>query len=138
MSHRQLLLLIFLSRWPTLPEPLGTIRDPRLHKPAFKPTTMHLLDARLGSTAVTEADRDDAFGLSIEQYGVLDSAELEALLAYVSDDEFGHALLLVLVLLQILGCEQVFEDDNFVPLIHSGGNDGDVVFIPIVEASGQC
>ena len=138
MSHHLSLLLFFLSRSrPTLAEPLGTICDPSLNEPAFKPTTMHLLDARLGSAPVAEADSNDSFRFGIEKYGVLDSAKLEALLAYVSDKEVGHAfiLVLVLVLLQILEREHVLEDNNFVPLIRSGGDDGDIVFIPIVEAS---
>jgi hypothetical protein len=124
------------GRRSTLLESLGTIRDPRLHKPALKPTTMHLFDARMSSTTVSEADSDNSFRLSVEQYGVLDFAKLGALLAYVSDKEVGHAFLLVFVfvLFQIFGRENVLEDDDFIPVVGGDGNDRDVVFVPIVEA----
>jgi hypothetical protein len=100
---------------------------------------MHLFDACMSSTTVSEADSDNSFGLSIEQYGVLDSAKLGALLAYVSDKEVGHAflLLLVFVLFQILGRENVLEDDDFVPVVGGDGHDRDIVFVPIVEAPGH-
>jgi hypothetical protein len=128
-----------LSRRYTLLESLGTVRDPRLHKPALKTTTMHLLDARMSSATVSEADSDDSFGLSVEQYGILDSAKLRALLAYVSDKKVGHAFLLVLVfvLFQVLRREDVLENDNLVPVVGGDGHDRDVVFVPIVEASGN-
>lgn len=138
LLYRQILLLRLSCRY-TLLEPLGTVRDPRLHKSALEPTTMHLLNARMSSTTVSEADSDDSFGLSVKKHSVLDSAKLGALLTYVSDKEVGHAFLLVLVfiLFQILRRENVLENDDFVPVVGGHGHDRDVVFVPIVKASGN-
>jgi hypothetical protein len=116
---------------PALLEPLGAISHLRLQVPALVRTTVVLLDASLGGDGVGEANGNDACGLGIEQDDVLDFAELRALFASVFDDVFGQ----VFIFLELLQGEHVLEDDDFVPAVGSGGQDGDFVVVPFGQAT---
>jgi hypothetical protein len=112
-------------------ETLSSVRDLRLQVTAFVGTAIHLLDARLGGCGVGEANGDDTLGLGIEQDDVLDFAELGALLASVLLDVFDE----VFVFFDFLQGEDVLEDDDFVPAVGSGGDDGDLVLVPFCQAA---
>jgi hypothetical protein len=112
-------------------EPFSPVRHLRLQVSALVRTTVVLLDASLGGDGVGEADSDDACGLGIEEDNILDFAELGALFASVFDDVVGQ----VFVFLKLLQGKHVLEDDNFVPTIRSGGQDGDFVIIPFCQAT---
>jgi hypothetical protein len=123
--------LLLLLTPPALLEPLSTISHLRLQVPALVRTTVVLLDASLGRDGVGETDSDDACGLGIEQHNILDFAELRALFASVFDDIVSQ----VLVFLELFESEHVFEDDDFIPAIGSGGQDGDLVVVPFCQAT---
>jgi hypothetical protein len=123
--------LLLLMTPSALLEPLSPVRHLRLQVPALVRTTVVLLDASLGSDGVGEADSNDACGLGIEQDNVLDLAEFGALFASVFDDVFGQ----VFVFLELLQGEHVLEDDDFVPAVGSGGQDGDFVVVPFGQAT---
>ena len=115
----------------TLLETLSPVRDLRLQVPTLVGTAVHLLNARLGGCGVGEANGDDTLGLGIEQDDVLDFAELGALLASVLLDVFDE----VFVFFDFLQSEDVLEDDDFVPAVGSGGDDGDLILIPFCQAA---
>ncbi len=112
-------------------ETLSSVGDLRLQVPTLVGTAVHLLDARLGGCGVGEANGDDTLGLGIEQDDVLDFAELGALLTSVLLDVFDE----VFVCFDFLQGEDVLEDDDFVPAVRSGGDDGDLVLIPFCQAA---
>jgi hypothetical protein len=122
---------ILLLSPSTLLEALGSVRDLRLQVPTLVGTAVHLLDASLRGCGVGEANGDDTLGLGIEQDDVLDFAELGALLASVLLDVFDE----VFVFFDFLQGEDVLEDDDFVPAVGSGGDDGDLVLIPFCQAA---
>lgn len=117
----------------TLLETLSSVRHLRLQVPALVGTAVHLLDAGLGGGAVGEANSDDTCRLGIEQDDVLDFAEFGALLASVFLDFFDE----VFVFFDFLECEHVLENDDFVPAVGSGRDDGDIVLVPFGQAAGR-
>jgi hypothetical protein len=115
-------------------ETLGSVRDLCLQVPTLVGTAVHLLDASLRGCGVGEANGDDTLGLGIEQDDVLDFAELGALLASVLLDVLDK----VFVFFDFLKGEDVLEDDDFVPAVGSGRDDGDLVLVPFCQAASRC
>lgn len=130
LPHKDLLLLSPSA----LLETLSPVCDLRLQVPTLVGTAVHLLDASLRGCGVGEANGDDTLGLGIEQDDVLDFAELGALLASVLLDVFDE----VFVFFDFLQGEDVLEDDDFVPAMGSGGDDGDLVLVPFCQAARRC
>lgn len=127
-----LLTILFLHLPPPLLKSLCPIRQPRLQIPPLVRPTIHFLHASFGGGGVGETHAHDTLGLRVEEDDVLDLAELGALLARVFDDVLGEFL----VFLDLAESEHVLQDDDFVPAVRGGGQDGDVVFIPFCETSG--
>ena len=117
----------------TLLETLSPVRDLRLQVPTLVGTAVHLLDTGLGGGTVGEADSDDTCGLGIEQDDILDFAELGALLASVFFAFFD----VLFVFFDFLECEHVLENDDLVPAVGSGRDDGDIILIPLCQATGN-